>query len=237
MGIIKLFPDSIKILRENPSLLNYALLSVVLTLVIFIILGTAGFCFFNNFISEYIEHLNWGTWGNILLWLFNLQFILVYCVIVFFSFTAMGNIICLPLLDIISEKVELIVGEETDIVPFWKSIMPSMKSAFIFLFIKLFIFIILLPLFFVPFIGAFLFFIFGALFLAVDYLDFPMGRRAWSFTQKKQFLQAHKFEYLLFGIIVCFGMMIPFVNFLIFPIATIAGTLFFMECELGKKAV
>ncbi|MEA2013306.1 MAG: EI24 domain-containing protein [Verrucomicrobiota bacterium] len=231
LGPLELYFSSINMLKKHPTLLKYVFLAFFSTLITFIVLFFLGLWGFNAFSDAYITNQNWGRWGTALEWIIRSSYFIGYCILFFFSFSAVGNIVSLPFLDMLSEKVETIIRKKTEVVPFWEAIIPGMKSALVMLLIKITVTILCLPLLFIPVIGTIAFFTIEAWFVGFDYLDFPMGRRGWKYKRKNEFFKKNSLKRLSFGAITLTGLMIPFVSFFIFPIATIAGTLFFIEMD------
>ncbi|MGH8120148.1 MAG: EI24 domain-containing protein, partial [Gammaproteobacteria bacterium] len=85
----------------------------------------------------------------------------------------------------------------------------------------------LILLFFIPllqFAAPFLWLLFGAWLLALEYLDFPMGNHGLAFPEQKNRLQQKRRLALGFGAGIFTLTMIPIANFLAVPVGVCAAT-------------
>lgn len=75
---------------------------------------------------------------------------------------------------------------------------------------------------------------FTSLFLAFDYLDWPMARRGWGFRARARALGASNRAVALgFGTACWLLLLVPFLNVLLIPGAVVAGTNLFVDLELA----
>lgn len=92
--------------------------------------------------------------------------------------------------------------------------------------------LLLLILSFIPVVNIlapFLWFLFGAWMMAIQYCDYPMDNNKVSFRQMKVMLAKRRLTSVSFGAIVQVGMMIPLVNLVVMPAAVIGATLYWCE--------
>lgn len=106
---------------------------------------------------------------------------------------------------------------------------------------KLFLYaLVMIPLyvlsFAVPAVGQVLLTVFGwyftALFLAFDYLDWPMARRGWGFRARyRELAKNNRAVALGFGTACWFLLLVPVLNVLLIPGAVVAGTNLFVDLD------
>jgi CysZ protein len=89
----------------------------------------------------------------------------------------------------------------------------------------------------IPVVGSILYFLINAWYFAYGYLDYPMGRKGWSFKEKKQFMRFHKREQLVLGSFVYAFSLIPLLNLFVIPLATAAATLLFIRIEKQHHSI
>ena len=90
----------------------------------------------------------------------------------------------------------------------------------------------LLVLFVIPLVqvaAPFLWLLFGAWMLALEYLDFPMGNHGFLFAEQNHRLRPQRALVSGFGLGVFVVTMIPVVNFLVIPAAVCAATRLYCE--------
>ncbi|HEX2572251.1 MAG TPA: EI24 domain-containing protein [Polyangia bacterium] len=72
------------------------------------------------------------------------------------------------------------------------------------------------------------------MFLAYDFLDYPLGRRGYGFGRKWSYIEQHRAEALGFGVAVALLLLVPFVNLVVPPLAAVGATLLFVHLEPVK---
>jgi CysZ protein len=71
----------------------------------------------------------------------------------------------------------------------------------------------------------------SGLFLAYDFLDYPLGRRGYGFGRKWSYIEQHRAEALGFGVAVALCLLVPLVNLVVPPLAAVGATLLFVHLE------
>lgn len=226
---------ALRILRQNPILLVYAILSIAVTAVVFAAMLRASLWGYNRLLDRYLVWIDsWGVWGSALTLLLNITFVVVFLIVAYLTFAQVNSIVCLPFLDLISERVEIIVTGYSESVPFLTGLWTGLTSTIVCMVRKLAILTLCLPLLLIPVIGALAFFLLGAWFLAFDFLDLPMARRGWSFRRKAKFLDGCGKRRLVLGAVLQGTLLVPVVSVLMFPVAAVAATLFFIDVRAAK---
>jgi CysZ protein len=99
--------------------------------------------------------------------------------------------------------------------------------------------VVMLPLFvlswLLPVVGQVIFAVAGwigtALFLAFDYMDWPMARRGWGLRRRLAFIRADPWTAIGFGTGCWVMLFIPIVNVLFVPAAVLGGTTLLLDLE------
>lgn len=118
----------------------------------------------------------------------------------------------------------------------WREILPSLLSELRKLFYFLLRAVPLLILFLIPGINLaapFLWLLFNAWFLALEYGDYPMGNHGIRFGDQHRWLKARRLTSLGFGAGVTLLMLIPLLNFLAMPAAVAGATLLWVKSKTG----
>jgi CysZ protein len=171
--------------------------------------------------------LDWlGAIIRFLLWLI---FGVGALVAVFYTFTAIANLLASPFNGLLAEQVERIqTGRAPDSgMSIWKevAIAPAQEIR------KLLYFLIwaipLLVLFLIPVINVaapFVWAAFSAWMLTLQYVDYPLGNRGMRFADQRALMRGNRQLSLGFGAVVLVLTMIPVVNFVAMPAAVVGAT-------------
>ena len=190
---------------------------------------------FSVLVAEWLTYLpEWLMW---LEWLFWLIFALSALLLVFYTFSIVANIIASPFNSLLAEAVEKhLTGQP---LPPGSSFFQAIKEApqaMLDEFRKLgYMALLAIPLLvlsvvamfvaiFAP-IVPFLWMLFSAWMLTLEYADYPMGNHNMRFAEQRTKLRQNKLLSLGFGGMTLFATMIPLVNFLVMP-AAVAGATF-----------
>ncbi len=231
------FVQAAKLFAQNPSLMIYGVVSFLLTLLTFV-----GMIFVLIFSTEVIIDTlfswlsieSWGFWAKLVTYP---GLAIGYCLFAFFTFVAVAGIISIPFMDMMSEKIEQIIRPHDEEADFWFGLKHGFISSLIVLLRMLFVMTISLPLLLIPVAGTVAYFLINSWYAGFGFLDIPMGRRGWSFKEKKFFLQNYKYSQLWFGIITNAFTMVPILNLLIIPWATATGTLIFIRIKTENESL
>lgn len=158
----------------------------------------------------------------------------------YFIFTIFGGLITAPFNENISQIVEeaIIHKKPVSDLSFWKDACISIKAEMQKL-IFYFSFLIPILLFnFIPVIGNIVSFITGLVFLfyfnALDFLDYPMTRRQFSFRLKLKIANSGGTLTYGFGCIAFLMMFLPLINVFFKPLLVVSGTALYFE-KIEKK--
>lgn len=170
-----------------------------------------------------------SSWFEWLLWPI---FAIVALLLVFYTFALIANLIASPFNGLLAEAVEKhLTGQPlppnaslvTVIKEFPVAILDEVRKLLYYLLRA----IPLLILFVIPMVNLaapFLWILFSAWMLTVEYCDYPMGNHNLRFSEQRTLLGKKKMLSLGFGGATLLGTMIPFVNFLVMPAAVAGAT-------------
>lgn len=170
---------------------------------------------------------SWLDWLNWLIWPL---FTITIMISVFYTFTIIANIIAAPFNSMLAEKYEqLLRGEinkednETFMQLTSRTVAAEFKKlAYVILWLIPLLVATIIPV--INLVTPFLWILFAAWMLALEYLDYPMGNNSHRFPQIKQAAHQHKSLSLGLGSGLFIITSIPLLNFLAIPAGVIAAT-------------
>jgi len=239
-----LYPfQSLRFLWQNPKLLKYVAIPFLINLIVFSAAVFLGLDFFGDVVARYVPRGEAWYWAflTFLAWMLASM---VTALLVFFSFTVVGNLLASPFNDLLSERTEEIVtGVGTD-EPFswrtfggdaWRAIaVEGKKMGF---FVAGMLALLLLNL--IPVVGQLLYSIAAALFtlffLAVEYLGYVLSRKRIPFARQRRYVFGQIFLHLGFAVGVLCLLAIPLMQLLCIPLAVVGATRLY--CEKGTGFV
>ncbi|QMT59538.1 MULTISPECIES: sulfate transporter CysZ [unclassified Legionella] len=212
---------------------------VLLPLAINFIMFSGLFYLIHHYVLPYAYHYldKLPSWLSFLSSIFFIIFILSFFLMFLSLFTVFFNLIAAPLNGLLAEKTQKILfGSAIPSLSFYQVVLRSIKRQGEFLGYFLPRFVIIVILFFVPFIQPIyplLWFLFNAWILSIQYQDFAMDNNLISFKEARRIVARNKMRSLGLGFSINIASFIPILNFLIMPAAVIASTILY--CELNKN--
>ena len=237
ISIVKLLSESLGLFMRFPKLILFATLSMFFTLLILILGVVLTFKFTDDLASWMCQEVGSETWGAVVEFLVYGTVSIGVAFFIYFFFVAIASIVSIPFMDLLSAEIELNVASSSEAAPFWIGLRRGILSTSIMMIRMLLIMFISLPLLFVPLVGSVLYFLINAWYMAYGYLDYPMGRKGWHFSDKKRFMKHHKKEQLFLGCFIYAMSLVPLLNLFIIPWATAASTLLFIRIEVHHQVV
>jgi CysZ protein len=229
-------------LITRPGLRRFVLIPLLINILIFSLLIWLGVDQFEVLMNRFLPaDGGWLAWLRWLLWpLFALALVLV----VFYTFTVIANLLAAPFNGMLAEQVERYLGGEMPnqsggFKQIVKDFLPSLASELRKMGYFLLRAIPLLILFLIPGLNIaapFLWLLFSAWFLALEYGDYPMANHGLSFAEQRQRLRQTRFTALAFGGGLTLLMMVPILNFVAMPAAVAGATVFWKE-RLAQESV
>jgi len=220
--------EGLRLIRQ-PGLRRYVAMPLLISTIVFsgAILGLSHWLeILINMLLGYLP--SWLDWLRYLLWpLFAIAGVLI----IFYTFSVITNMIAAPFNGILAEAVEKHLTGQPVETGGWqalvKDIIPSIFSELR----KLLYFILrAIPLgilFLIPGINLaapFLWALFSAWMLVIEYVDYPMANHLLHFSQQRKLLRRRRVLAYGFGGSSLLMTMIPFVNFLAMPVSVAGAT-------------
>ena len=223
-------------LITRPGLRPYVLIPLLVNFVLF----SLAFWFLGYYLSDLIDWLlsyvpSWLEWLSWILWPL---FLLSFAVVTFFSFTMVANLIASPFYGFLAEKAEKIVLgvdiSQDQQESIFKTLISGMASELKRIGYFLLRAVPLLILFVIPgvnVIAPFVWMLFSAWFLALEYTSYPLENHGILFAEQRRRLKKTRLGATGFGAVAMLGLAVPVLNILIPPAAVIGATIYVM----GRK--
>lgn len=218
----------------KPGIRLYVLLPLSINTLLFAVTIAYGANQLGNLIDWISAQWAWAEW---LAWLLWPLFLIVSLTLVFFCFSILANLISAPFNGYLARAVEMhLAGETATLTQSSTSLSTEIIDAFKGEFKKFTYFLIralpLLLLFVIPFVQAvapFIWFLFGAWILALEYIEYPMGNHGAFFPEVRKTLQAKRKVAMGYGIGVMLLTMLPIINFIAMPVAVCGATKLWLD--------
>jgi CysZ protein len=192
-----------------------------------------------GWIGRLIDYLmgwlpGWLEWLGYLVWPL---FALLALVVVFYGFSIVANLIAAPFNGLLAEMVEKdLTGEPVE--GDWKQVVRDILPAIWSEVRKLVYFVLraapLGILFLIPGVNLaapFLWVLFSAWMMAIQYVDYPMGNHQLFFKDQRRRLRQRRLQALGFGGLTMLLTLIPVINFFIMPAAVAGATAMWVNDE------
>ncbi|KTC89633.1 sulfate transporter CysZ [Fluoribacter dumoffii] len=215
----------------TPGLKRFILLPLAFNLMMFVGLFYLVQHFVLPYAYYYLDKL--PSWLSFLSSVLFIIFVLSYFLMFLSLFTVFFNLAAAPFNGLLSERTQNLLFQSTiPPIPFHKMVIRSIKRQGEFLGYFLPRFLIMGILFFIPLlqpIYPFLWFLFNAWILSIQYQDFAMDNNLVSFKDMRRKVAGNKMRSLGFGFSINLISFIPLLNLLTMPTAVIAGTLLYFR--------
>lgn len=233
-----------RFLRAHPRLAGYIAIPLLINITIFSLAVWGGVSFFDNISARFLPHGEAWYWllVSYLLWIIAIA---VTAVLVFFSFTVIGNLIASPFNEILSEKTEQIITDRHLDEPFsfnqflsdaTRTILEESRKMSFFVLGMLFLFLLNL----LPLVGslayAALSILWTIFFLAVEYTGYTFARKRLKFADQRRFMSSHLSLMAGFGSGLICLLAIPFLQFFTIPLGVIGATMLVLETAFYESS-
>jgi CysZ protein len=210
-------------LLTSAPLRSFIIIPVLINVVLYSAALILGYYYVADLINQFIP--SWLHWLNWLLWpLFFISFFIAG----FFTFTVLANLLAAPFYGKLSAKTAAIINGQTGAAaeqPLIQVLSAEIKRAGYLLRLAL----PLLILSIIPginVIAPFLWALFGAWGMALEYMAYPLENAGVLFTEQKQLVKSIRWGALSFGGIAAMGLAIPILNIIVAPAAVIGATVY-----------
>jgi len=219
-------------LIRQPGIRQYAIIPLLINTLLFSLLIWVGAGQFNALIAHLLPaSLEWLEW---LLWPL---FAVTVSILVFFTFIHLSNLVGAPFNGLLAEAVERhLKGKSQKDAAGWGAFLKNIGPMFLSELKKILYFLTrglpLLILFAIPVVNVaapFLWMLFSAWMLALEYADYPMGNHELLFPQQRALLKEKGLMALGFGGAALLLIMIPGLNFIAMPTAVAGATVMWVE--------
>ncbi len=214
----------------QPGLRRYVVIPLLINLTLFAALIWFGSSQFELFLQWLMPELpEWLQWSEWILWV---VFAVAALLILFYVSTLLANLIASPFNGLLAEAVERhLTGEPQDADGGWKKMLNELVPTIIDELRKLLYLVVwsipFLLLFLIPVVNLaapFIWLVFSAWMLSVEYADYPMGNHGLRSDEQKRRLGEKRLMSLGFGGAVTFATMTPILNFVVMPAAVAGAT-------------
>ncbi|MGZ8193418.1 MAG: sulfate transporter CysZ [Methylobacter sp.] len=219
---ISSFFKGVKLLG-TPGLRKFLVVPVLINIVLYSVALLLGYFYMADLINQFIP--GWLQWLSWILWpLFFISFFIAG----FFTFTVLANLIAAPFYGKLSAKALAIITDRSYVSaeqPLAKVMLAELRRLGYFVVSA----IPLLLLSIIPglnVIAPFLWALFGAWGMALEYMAYPLENEGLLFSEQKKLLKGMRLGALSFGGIAVLGLTIPLLNIIVAPAAVIGATIY-----------
>ena len=229
---IRCLLTGVKLLGQS-GIRSFVAIPALINIVIFAAVLWFGIQWFDQTLDQMLP--NWLEWAEFILWPL---FAISYFLVVFYLFALLMNVIAAPFNGLLAEKVErhlrgeAIKDDSSNNIQLLKEIPSSIGNEIGKLFYFLLRSLPLLLLFVIPgvnVIAPFLWLLFSAWMLSLEYLDYPLSNHNIRFKTTRALVREQRVKCLSFGVMVTGLTMIPVINFLAMPAAVAGATVLYVE--------
>ncbi|TYO99897.1 CysZ protein [Geothermobacter ehrlichii] len=224
-----------RFLLKTPRLWQYVLIPFLINTLVFSLAVWLGLDFFDTRIESMIPSGE-GWYWLLLYYLLWVVAVLLTAILVFFSFTVVGNLIASPFNEILSERTEALVTGRAVSVRFslreaWRVLVDESRKMLLFVIgMGLLLLLNLIPGF-GTLVYSILSFFLTVYFLVIEYTGYVFSRKGQGFSEQRRFLRGRRFLALGFGVGVLCLLAIPFLQFFAIPLGVVGATLLWCDCR------
>lgn len=226
-----------RFLLQHPGLLRFVAIPFIINLLVFSLAVYFGLDLFQQQLEHYLPQGD-AWYLAVLYYLAWMVAGLLTTVLVFFSFTVVGNLLASPFNELLSERVELLVRGEKSADPFaltvflaesGRAVLIELKKQLVFIVGM----VLLLLLNFIPGFGSLAYAVLAPLFtlffLIIEYLGFVLMRKQVGFSRQQRYVLSKPLLMGGFGCAVFCLLAIPLVQFFCIPLAVSGATLLWCD--------
>ncbi len=217
---------------RKPGLRQYVIIPAIINTIVLVVLISTSVSQFDGWVTSITAWL--PGWLSFLSWLIWLLAVITVMFALFYLFTIVANIIASPFNALLSIKVEeMLVGKKLEsTTSFWLILPRALArevSKVVYLLPRLLGLMLLTLIPVVNTLSPFLWVLFGAWMMSIQYTDYAADNNEVRFTDLRKRLGKCRVESILFGLPAYLLMAIPLVNLMIMPVAVAGGTVFWVE--------
>ena len=210
----------------DKRLRKYLIVPVLINLVLYSLAFGLGYFYITDLINQFIP--SWLSWLEWLIWP---VFFLSFSAIGFFTFTLIANLIASPFYSQLSAKTMALISEQPNEIEEQKvsQVILAEANRVRYLLSRM---VPLLILFVIPgvnLIAPFLWILFGAWAMGLEFMAYPLENKGVLFKQQKEVAKTRRIGVLSFGGLVFTGLSIPLLHLIVSPAAVIGATIYMHE--------
>ena len=215
-------------LLTSPELRKFIIIPMLINVLLYSAALTLGYFYISDLIEQFIP--GWLHWLSWVLWpLFFISFFIAG----FFTFTVLANLLAAPFYGKLSAKTLAMISgkaQATAEQPLPKVLVAEVKRIG-YLTTRAFPLLILSIIPGINVLAPFLWALFGAWGMALEYLAYPLENQGVLFSEQKELVKSVRLGALSFGGLAVLGLTVPLLNIIIAPTAVIGATLYFNEIK------
>lgn len=215
-------------LLARPELRKFIIIPMLINVVLYSVALSLGYFYISDLIAQFIP--GWLQWLSWVLWpLFFISFFIGG----FFTFTVVANLLAAPFYGKLSAKTLAMVSDQafaTAEQPLPKVLLAETKRIG-YLGSRALPLLILSIIPGLNVIAPFLWALFGAWGMALEYLAYPLENQGVLFSEQKALVKSVRLGALSFGGLAVLGLTVPVLNIIVAPAAVIGATLYFHEIK------
>ena len=220
-------------LLASAQLRSFIIIPILINVVLYSAALILGYYYVADLINQFIP--GWLHWLSWLLWpLFFISFFIAG----FFTFTVLANLLAAPFYGKLAAKTLAIISGRTGAgveQPLTKVLSAELKRAG-YLASRALPLLILSIIPGINVIAPFLWALFGAWGMALEYMAYPLENAGVLFSEQKQLVKSIRWGALSFGGVAAMGLTIPVLNIIVAPAAVIGATIYFNDVSNQAKS-
>ncbi|MCK9397790.1 MAG: sulfate transporter CysZ [Methylobacter sp.] len=215
-------------LLGRPELRKFIIIPMLINVVLYSVALTLGYFYISDLIDQFIP--SWLHWLSWILWpLFFISFFIGG----FFTFTVLANLLAAPFYGKLSAKTLAMINGQavaTAEQPLLKVLLAETKRIG-YLATRALPLLILSIIPGINVIAPFLWALFGAWGMALEYMAYPLENQGVLFSEQKELVKSVRLGALSFGGVAVMGLTIPVLNIIVAPAAVIGATIYLNEIK------
>ncbi len=220
---INCFLQGVKLL-SRAELRKYLLIPILINFVLYSVVFALGYYYISDLITQSIPA--WLSWLEWIIWPL---FFISFSIVGFFTFTIIANLIASPFYSKLAAKTLDVITEQTNSIeeqPVNQVVLAEIKRA-VYLLSRMLPLLILFIIPVINLIAPFLWVLFGAWGMGLEFMAYPLENQGQLFAQQKEEAKARRIGVLSFGGLIVLGLSIPLLNLFVAPAAVIGATIYF----------
>jgi len=216
----------------KPGLRPYVIVPALINTIVLALMIAVSVSEFSPWVERLISFL--PDWLSFLSWLIWFLASIIVAFVLFYLFTIVANIIASPFNAVLSIKVEesLIGRPLVSNSSFWLVLPRALwreLSKLMYLLPRMLGLLLISVIPVVNAVAPFLWILFSAWMMAVQYTDYAADNNEVSFSELRQRLARKRVDSVLFGLPAYLVLAIPLVNLILLPVAVAGGTVFWVK--------